>query len=510
MYQYAVGALHAMSLRVGTFSKFFLGTSIVVDLMTMYDSNQTQERYPWWEGNARFIDLSNTFIVAHVAQAALIMLWAGAFTLFELAVYSPNQPLYSQGLILLPHLATEGWGIGADGNIVDTSIWSSIGAIHIVAAVVLAGGAYFHYTQLPQSLAIAPKRAQKFHFEWQDASKLGLILGHHLIFLGLGALLLVAKAQSFGGLYDAYSDSVRVVTNPTLDPAVILGYSTHPFDISSLEDLVGGHIYVASLLIVGGVWHILVPPFRWVQRVFFFSGDGILAYSLLGIAIAGYTASFYCGFDAIAYPEKFYGPTLELQSAFLPRYFEAQPTLSDGYTSRVWLANAHLYLAFFFLQGSLWHFQRAAGFDFNSTLENWQQNRLITSENPPLAYQSASRLQTQHRTAVAYSMTEAELEPRFSTDQSDRDYLYQPIQRTAKPDLTAINGTEKTLYQTTYQLQKNTFYQPAKVDKFEDKTWIGSEKANERPLYERSKSPAAKTSAYTQPIEAIVYEPKHR
>ena len=76
----------------------------------MNASNQTQEHHPWWAGNARLTDLSNTFIVAHVAHAALIMLWAGAFTLFELAVYSPAEPMYTQGLILLPHLAAEGWG----------------------------------------------------------------------------------------------------------------------------------------------------------------------------------------------------------------------------------------------------------------------------------------------------------------------------------------------------------------------------------------------------------------
>ncbi|MGB3299008.1 MAG: chlorophyll a/b binding light-harvesting protein [Phormidesmis sp.] len=478
----------------------------------MYASNKSQERYPWWAGNARFINLSNTFIVAHVAQAALIMLWAGAFTLFELAVYSPDAPLYTQGLILLPHLATEGWGLSSGGDIVNTSVWSSIGAIHIVAAVVLAGGAYFHYTQLPPSLAAAPKRAAEFDFEWQDAGKLGFILGHHLIFLGLGALLLVAKAQFFGGLYDAYSESVRAVTAPTLDPAVIWDYRTHLFDVRSLEDLVGGHIYVAALLLVGGVWHILVPPFQWVKRIFLFSGDGILSYSLFGIAIAGFAASYYCGFDSLAYPEKFYGPTLELKSSLLPQYYEVQPSLTDGYTSRVWLANAHFYLAFFFLQGGLWHFQRAAGFNINNVLEKWKRNRIVASENPTLAYQYSKQVKPKAQMALAYGIPEAEARGEFSAISPDENRLYRPVQGTSRADLTTVNGVENTLYQTTYQSQKDTFYQSSKQDKFEGDTLFGYGKQSlealyERPKNERPKKRMAEQSAYSGPIKTILYEP---
>jgi hypothetical protein len=271
-------------------------------------SSKIQEQYPWWAGNARFIDRSNTFIVAHVAQAAIIMLWAGAFTLFELAVYTPNQPLYAQGLILLPHLASEGF---------NPSVWFEIGVIHIVAAGVLAAGAYFHRTKLPPRLDQTTTAAAKFHFEWPDAKRLGFILGHHLAILGLGAALFVAKAQVWGGLYDANLGDVRLVTDPNLDPIALWSYRTHLFDVNNLEDLVGGHIYVAALLIAGGAWHILVPPFNWVKRVFLFSGDGILSYSLFGIALAGFAASYYCGFNTLAYPVEFYGPTLELKSAFL-------------------------------------------------------------------------------------------------------------------------------------------------------------------------------------------------
>ncbi|NJL01288.1 MAG: chlorophyll a/b binding light-harvesting protein [Spirulinaceae cyanobacterium SM2_1_0] len=471
----------------------------------MYVSNQTQEQYPWWAGNARFINLSNTFIVAHVAQAALIMLWAGTFTLFELAVYSPDEPLSTQSLILLPHLAAEGWGIGTGGNI-DTSTWFAIGAIHIVAAGVLAAGAFFHRARLPQSLASASGNAAKFDFEWQDAGKLGFILGHHLIFLGLAALLFVAKAKFYGGLYDTNLGEVRLVTSPTLDPATIWGYRTHLFDVDNLEDLVGGHIYVAVLLIVGGAWHILVPPFNWVKRFFLFSGDGILSYSLFGIAIAGFTASYYCGFNSLAYPEEFYGPTLELKSALLPSYYEAQPSLADGYTARVWLANAHFYLAFFFLQGGLWHFQRAIGFNFNSVIERWRQSLLEASDNPELTYQFSGMSQLRAWVSLQYEVPQAEAQPLLKQEQPFEDYFYRPSQGIETPRLTEISGVEQTLYQTTYHPYRDTFYQSPKQAEAEVAFGYGDRYT--QWLYELPRTLEKKMFAYSQPIESVVYEPR--
>ena len=465
----------------------------------MYASSKIQEPYPWWAGNARFIDLSNTFIVAHVAQAGLTMLWAGAFTLFELAVYSPDEPLYGQGLVLLPHLATEGWSLGSGGAIVNTFPIFAIGVIHIVAAGVLGGGAYFHKTRLPPNFDQATGNIAKFHFEWGDAQKLGFILGHHLAILGLGALLLVVKAQYFGGLYDANTETVRLVTNPTLDPGTIWGYHTHLFDVNTLEDLVGGHIYVAVLLISGGAWHILMPPFKWVERVFLFSAEGILSYSLFGLALAGFAASYYCGFNTLAYPVEFYGPTLELH-AFLPYYFDPNATLEQSYTSRIWLANTHFYLAFFFLQGSLWHFLRAlVGLDFSELLKNWQQRLYEASDNPSLVYQDLILNQPQLMLDMQYGAPQAKFEPSLQKEQSFEDYVYCRS-RIDQPTLATINGIPRTLYQITFHDDKRTFYQSsalkdAKIS-FDDRT------RSPRWVYEQSVQ-VSDELVYPQPLNTV-------
>ncbi|KAL0532846.1 hypothetical protein IC582_030947 [Cucumis melo] len=110
---------------------------------------------------------------------------------------------------------------------------------------------------------------------------------------------------------------VRKITNLTLSPSVIFGYLLKsPFggegwivSVDDLEDIVGGHVWLGSICILGGIWHILTKPFAWARRALVWSGEAYLSYSLGALSVFGFIACCFVWFNNTAYPSEFYGPT---------------------------------------------------------------------------------------------------------------------------------------------------------------------------------------------------------
>jgi photosystem II CP43 chlorophyll apoprotein len=262
----------------------------------MVTTTQATRTIPWRAGNARLVNFSGLLLGAHVAHAGLIVLWAGAITLFEVAGFRPDQSMYEQGLIVLPNLARLGFGVGEGGEIVDTYPYFVIGVLHLISSAFLGAGGLFHVFKGPKTLE---SQFPFFGYRWDDANKMTTILGIHLVLLGAGALLLVAKAMIVGGLYDPLLHKVRLVTNPTLNPAVIFGYlfGVHGkfwlASVNTLEDVVGGHIWIGAICIIGGIWHIRTIPFTWAKRLFVWSGEAYLSYSIGAVSLMAFVATLF-------------------------------------------------------------------------------------------------------------------------------------------------------------------------------------------------------------------------
>jgi len=323
--------------------------------------------YGWWAGNSGVTNRSGKFIAAHAAHTGLIAFWAGAFTLFELARYDPSVPMGHQPLIALPHLATLGIGFDANGVIMgDTGAVVGVAVVHLIASMVYGAGGLLHsllFTGDMQDSEVA--QARKFKLEWDNPDNQTFILGHHLIFLGVANIQFVEWAR-IHGIYDASQGVVRQVEY-NLNLANIWNYQFDFLSISNLEDVMGGHAFLAFFMITGGAFHIAtrqIGEYTKFKGAGLLSAEAILSWSLAGIGWMAIVAAFWSATNTTVYPEVFFGEPLALKFGISPYWIDTVNLPEGLHTSRAWLANVHYYLGFFFIQGHLWHALRAMGFDF--------------------------------------------------------------------------------------------------------------------------------------------------
>ena len=278
-------------------------------------------RYSWWSGNARFIKLSGKFLGAHLVHTALIIFWSGWMALFELSHFVPEKPLYEQGFILLPHLATLALCIGPGGEITDIYSYFLSSALHLICSPILGLGGIYHAIFGPERLEERTS-AFVFGYQWQDRFRITAILAAHLGSLGSAPLFLFVKGVYLGGLYDTWASAggdIRLIKDRglTFNPYVLgrylarapLGSEGWIISINNMEDLIGGHYWVGIACLIGGVWHMITTPVRILLPAFLWSAEAYLAYTLSAIAFCGSIAAIYSWYNNTAYPSEFYGPT---------------------------------------------------------------------------------------------------------------------------------------------------------------------------------------------------------
>jgi len=244
------------------------------------------------------------------------------------------------------------------------------------------GGALLHavYFEADVEESDVP-RARKFKLEWENPDNQTFILGLHLFFFGVACIWFVEWAR-IHGIYDPAIGAVRLV-NYNLDLTMIWNRQFDFIEIDSLEDVMGGHAFLAFAELTGATIHMVAGSTQWENKRLgewskfkgaeLLSAEAVLSWSLAGIGWMAIVAAFWAATNTTVYPTEWFGEPLKLQFSVAP-YWVDTGDLSDsaaffGHSTRAALVNVHYYFGFFFLQGHFWHALRALGFDFKKVAD---------------------------------------------------------------------------------------------------------------------------------------------
>jgi len=264
--------------------------------------------YGWWAGNAGVTNKSGKFIAAHIAHTGLIAFAAGGSTLWELARYNPEIPMGHQSSIFLAHLASIGIGFDEAGSWTGAGV-ASIAIVHLVLSMVYGAGGLLHSVLFVGDMQDSEvPLARKFKLECDNPDNQTFILGHHLLFFGVACIWFVVWAR-IHGIYDPAIGAVRQVEY-NLNLTNIWNHQFDFLAIDSLEDVLGGHAFLAFVEITGGAFHIAtkqVGEYTEFKGKNILSAEAVLSWSLAGIGWMAIVAAFWCATNTTVYPEAWYG-----------------------------------------------------------------------------------------------------------------------------------------------------------------------------------------------------------
>ena len=241
--------------------------------------------------------------------------------LFELSHFVLEKPLYEEGFILLPHLATLAFSSGVSPLTTNIYSYFVTSAGHLISSGILGVGGIYHAISGPERLEES-RYAFLFGYQWKDRFRITGILGAHLGFLGSSVEFLFLKGLKLGGVYDTWAcggGDIRVIKGALLplNPYVLgkylargaLGSSGWIISMNNMEDVIGGHYWLGIYLVGGGLWHIQTRAFAFWYRGFTWSAEAYLGYSNAGLGICAGIAAIYGWYNNTAYASEFYGPT---------------------------------------------------------------------------------------------------------------------------------------------------------------------------------------------------------
>ena len=313
--------------------------------------------YGWWAGNAGVTNKSGKFIAAHIAHTGLIAFAAGGSTLWELARYNPEIPMGHQSSIFLAHLASIGIGFDEAGAWTGAGV-ASIAIVHLVLSMVYGAGGLLHSVLFVGDMQDSEvPQARKFKLEWDNPDNQTFILGHHLLFFGVACIWFVEWAR-IHGIYDPAIGAVRQVEY-NLNLTSIWNHQFDFLAIDSLEDVLGGHAFLAFLEITGGAFHIAtkqVGEYTKFKGAGLLSAEAILSFSCAGLGWMAVVAAFWCAQNTTVYPEAWYGEALILKFGIAPYWIDSVDLSGGpaffGHTTRAALANVHYYFCLLYTSPS--------------------------------------------------------------------------------------------------------------------------------------------------------------
>jgi photosystem II CP43 chlorophyll apoprotein len=218
-------------------------------------------------------------------------------------------------------MASLAYSVGPGGEVTSLYSYFVIGVLHVISSSLIAIGGLYH-ALLSSDRLEESTYGLLFCYNWQDRFRITAILGAHLLVLGVASLVLFIKAVYLSGVYDTWSSGggdVRSIKkyDLSLNPYVLARYLARPpfgssgwiLSVNNMEDLVGGHYWVAFYLILGGIWHVQTRPLAIIQRGYTWSAEAYLSYSLSALALCGFVAALFAWYNNTAYPSEVYGPT---------------------------------------------------------------------------------------------------------------------------------------------------------------------------------------------------------